>query len=70
MILDLSVGIRRLHDIGYSGWYSLLKFIPFVNLFFIIGMIIIPGEKSSNRFGEDPLEESEKILEENRETPI
>lgn len=48
--------IRRLHDIGRSGWWWLLIFIPFVN--FIMGIYLMSkkGETGPNRFGPDPLQ--------------
>ena len=49
--------IRRLHDIGRSGWWWLLVFIPFVN--FIMGIYLMSqkGETGPNRFGPDPLQQ-------------
>jgi uncharacterized membrane protein YhaH (DUF805 family) len=39
---------KRLHDWNITGWLSPLVFIPFIPLLFWL----IPGNKSSNRFGE------------------
>lgn len=38
IIPGFAIGARRLHDIGKSGWWQLLLFIPIVN---IIGLIIL-----------------------------
>lgn len=35
-IPGLSVGIRRMHDIGRSGWYVLLALIPLVGAIILI----------------------------------
>lgn len=49
--------IRRLHDIGRSGWWWLLIFIPFVNFIMGIYLMCKKGETGPNRFGPDPLQQ-------------
>ena len=49
--------IRRLHDIGRSGWWWLLVFIPFVNFIMGIYKKKKKGETGPNRFGPDPLQQ-------------
>ena len=44
-IPSLAVGIRRMHDVGKTGWFIL---IPIYN----IVLLASSGEKASNRFGE------------------
>ena len=48
--------IRRLHDIGRSGWWWLLVFIPLINVIFGIYLMAKKGETGPNRFGPDPLQ--------------
>ena len=48
--------IRRLHDIGGSGWWWRLIFIPFVNFIMGIYLMCKKGETGPNRFGPDPLQ--------------
>lgn len=53
----LGVAVRRLHDIGKSGWWILVCLIPFVNFIFAIVMLIWTikdGSKEPNQFGESP----------------
>ncbi len=47
LLPQINVGIRRLHDAGYSGWFLL---IPIVNLV----LMAKDGERGDNRFGSDP----------------
>jgi uncharacterized membrane protein YhaH (DUF805 family) len=47
----LIVSVKRLHDIGYSGFLSCALFIPFVDLAFSIWVGILPGTPGPNRFG-------------------
>lgn len=43
----IGVGIRRMHDVGKSGWFIL---IPIYNLI----LACTEGQKGSNEFGDDP----------------
>ncbi|MCO7223957.1 DUF805 domain-containing protein [Pleionea sp. CnH1-48] len=46
--------IRRLNDLGYSGWLSLLMFMPLINLAFAIYLMFFPGSKGANQYGKKP----------------
>lgn len=48
--------IRRLHDLGHSGWWCLLGLIPLVNLILGIYLLFFKGNTGPNRFGPDPLQ--------------
>lgn len=54
IIPSLAVSVRRLHDIGKSGWYYLVAFIPFIGTFWLLFLLITEGEKGSNAYGPDP----------------
>ncbi|XHS77905.1 DUF805 domain-containing protein [Burkholderiaceae bacterium UC74_6] len=43
-------GIKRCHDTGASGWWSILTIIPLVSFIWAF----IPGDKGENRFGPPP----------------
>ena len=47
--------IRRLHDIGLSGWFVLLALIPLVSLGFILYILFKQGTEGDNAYGPDPL---------------
>jgi uncharacterized membrane protein YhaH (DUF805 family) len=52
MILPLiAAGVRRMHDVGKSGWFLL---IPFYNLY----LLAIEGDHGPNEYGPDPLRPS------------
>ena len=42
-IPTLSVTVRRLHDVGKSGWWCLLWFLPVVGWFWLIPWLIRPS---------------------------
>jgi uncharacterized membrane protein YhaH (DUF805 family) len=47
LLPGIAVGVRRMHDIGKSGWYSL---IPIYNII----LACREGDAGENRFGNDP----------------
>jgi uncharacterized membrane protein YhaH (DUF805 family) len=53
IIPNLSVTVRRLHDVDKSGWFILLGLIPLVG-FYLLYLYCQPGTAGPNRFGADP----------------
>lgn len=53
---SLAVCVRRLHDIGKSGWWYLMGFIPVVGYFILIYFFVKDGEKGTNKYGPNPKE--------------
>lgn len=53
-----SYAIKRLHDIGLTGWLSLLNFIPYLNLVFFLILLIKSGQKKKNKYGDIPKKSS------------
>lgn len=49
--MGFSLNARRLHDLGYSGWFNLLIIIPFVGLLLLLYLLIAPGQKIENKYG-------------------
>lgn len=45
----LTVAVRRLHDIGKSGWWLLIMFIPFGGLFLLI-WVLRPSDPEENEY--------------------
>ena len=43
--------VRRFHDLGRSGWWSLLALIPLVNLALLVYLAFAPGQKWVNKWG-------------------
>ncbi len=57
IIPNLAVTMRRLHDIGYSGWILLLPLIPCLGSLFglvIIILLIVDGQPQINNYGDVP----------------
>ncbi|MXO06292.1 DUF805 domain-containing protein [Flavobacterium sp. HBTb2-11-1] len=56
MIPSIAVGVRRMHDVGKSGWYII---IPVYSLI----LACTEGEKGPNQYGADPKNQLEEINE-------
>ena len=56
LIPSLSVTIRRLHDIGRTGWWVLLSFIPILGWIVLFIFTLLDSEAGSNKYGSNPKE--------------
>ena len=53
----IAIMVRRLHDVGRSGWLILGCFVPYVGVFamvYIFICLVLQGEEGENQYGEDP----------------
>jgi uncharacterized membrane protein YhaH (DUF805 family) len=50
----LSLHVRRLHDIGWSGRWVLVELFPPVGLVLAFVLIFFPGMREGNRYGGPP----------------
>lgn len=51
---SLAVSIRRLHDIGKSGWYIFITLIPLAGAIWFLILVCMEGEPRPNQWGENP----------------
>lgn len=54
IIPSLAVVVRRLHDVGKSGWMILLSFIPIIGAIWLLVLMLTDSEPGDNRFGLNP----------------
>ncbi len=57
LIPSMSLAIRRLHDIGKSGWWVLLGVIPVLNFiggFVLLYFMVKDSQSGSNQYGANP----------------
>ncbi|HLA63304.1 MAG TPA: DUF805 domain-containing protein [Rhodothermales bacterium] len=47
--------VRRMHDLGWSGWVALLSLVPGLNFVVGIAALFAPGTVGPNEYGPDPL---------------
>ena len=50
----LSLVVRRLHDVGKSGWFYLLILIPIIGWIWLLVLYCTEGDKENNKWGPDP----------------
>ena len=53
-IPSLAVLVRRLHDVGKSGWFYLIVLIPFIGVIWLLILYCTEGQKEDNKWGSDP----------------
>jgi len=47
LVPSLACAVRRMHDVGKSGWYILIPIYNFI-------LAVTEGDKGPNEYGEDP----------------
>jgi uncharacterized membrane protein YhaH (DUF805 family) len=55
LVPNLAMAVRRLHDIGKSGWNVLWGLIPVLGLIYLIYLYVQPSHEGSNQYGSAPL---------------
>ncbi|MEM8527536.1 MAG: DUF805 domain-containing protein [Bacteroidota bacterium] len=56
LLPGLAVSVRRLHDIGKSGWFLLLALLPLIGSVWLLALLTTEGNIGDNRYGECPKE--------------
>ena len=54
LIPSIALGVRRLHDIGKSGWWILVGLIPIIGLIVLIYFYVQDSQAGSNLYGPNP----------------
>lgn len=60
LVPNLSVSVRRLHDIGKSGWYMFLSLIPLIGGLILLIWSLMDSEPGENQYGKNPKEGKEQ----------
>ena len=55
-IPGLAVTVRRLHDVGKSGWYYLIALIPLVGAILLLVWLFTDSKPGANKWGPNPKE--------------
>jgi uncharacterized membrane protein YhaH (DUF805 family) len=50
----LAITVRRIHDMGLSGWFCLLVFVPTVGALIVLVFTLIPSQARDNQWGPVP----------------
>ena len=54
LVPSIAVSVRRLHDVGKSGWYYLLIFFVVVGWIWLLVLFCTEGDRGANEYGLDP----------------
>lgn len=55
LLPSIAVGVRRMHDVGKSGWFILIPIYNFI-------LAVTAGDSGENEYGPDPKEQSSSDL--------
>jgi uncharacterized membrane protein YhaH (DUF805 family) len=53
-IPGLAVSVRRLHDVGKSGWMLLIAIIPIIGIIWLLVLFVTDSQQGSNEYGHYP----------------
>jgi uncharacterized membrane protein YhaH (DUF805 family) len=56
IIPGIAVAVRRLHDLGKSGWMLLIAFIPLIGAIWLIVLMCTDSNAGENQYGANPKE--------------
>ena len=54
MLPSMAVAVRRLHDIGKSGWMLLIGLIPIIGGIWLFVLMVTEGQQEDNKYGDNP----------------
>lgn len=55
LVPTLAVTVRRLHDIGKSGWMYFVGLIPLIGGIWLLVLLVTEGNHGPNQYGEDQI---------------
>lgn len=56
LIPGLAVAVRRLHDVGKSGWMILIALIPLIGAIWLLVLMVTDSNAGENQYGQNPKE--------------
>jgi len=56
LIPGLAVSVRRLHDVGKSGWMLLIALIPLIGAIWLLVLMLTDSNPGENQYGSNPKE--------------
>ena len=54
LVPNVTVAVRRLHDIGKSGWWYLIQMVPMIGGIVFLVFMLMPSQPGSNQYGPNP----------------
>ena len=56
LIPGLAVLVRRLHDVGKSGWWFFIELIPLIGGIWLLLLLVTDSNPGENKYGPNPKE--------------
>ena len=56
LIPGLAVAVRRLHDVGKSGWLILITLIPLIGAIWLLVLLVTDSHLGENQYGQNSKE--------------
>ena len=56
LIPNLAVSVRRLHDVGKSGWMCFIALIPLIGAIWLLVLMLTDSNSGENEYGANPKE--------------
>lgn len=56
LLPQIGVGVRRLHDVGMSGWWYLIALVPIIGALILIFFFVKDSQPGENMYGPNPKE--------------
>jgi uncharacterized membrane protein YhaH (DUF805 family) len=54
IIPGIALAVRRLHDVGKSGWFYFIVLIPIIGSIWMLVLFCTEGNRGDNEYGADP----------------
>lgn len=54
LIPGIAISVRRLHDVGKSGWYLLILLIPLIGSIWFVILLLTDSKRGENKYGPNP----------------
>ena len=54
MLPGLAVSVRRMHDLGKSGWWIFISLIPFIGYIWLLVLVCTDSQPGPNQYGLNP----------------
>jgi uncharacterized membrane protein YhaH (DUF805 family) len=54
LVPSLAVFVRRMHDVGKSGWFIFISLIPLIGAIWLLILLCTAGVQGENEYGADP----------------
>lgn len=56
LVPSLAVAVRRLHDVGKSGWWIFINLVPLIGSIWFLILMLQDSQPGENQYGPNPKE--------------